>query len=167
MFLVDTNVIVYAADEESPFHAPCHEALERWKRDEPAWFLTWSVAYEFLRVVTHPKVLRRPQRVEKAWSIVDALLASPGLTILTETDRHAAVAAEVLRALPDVSGNFVHDAHIAVLMREHGIRRIYTRDAGFKRFPFLEVVDPVAEAAAGVHERPARYRARSRRRPSR
>ena len=27
-------------------------------------------------------------------------------------------------------------------MREHGIRRIYTRDVDFHRFPFLEVVDP-------------------------
>jgi predicted nucleic acid-binding protein len=27
-------------------------------------------------------------------------------------------------------------------MREHGIRRICTRDADFHRFPFLEVIDP-------------------------
>jgi predicted nucleic acid-binding protein len=28
-------------------------------------------------------------------------------------------------------------------MREHGIRRIYTRDTDFHRFAFLEVVDPL------------------------
>ena len=38
----------------------------------------------------------------------------------------------------------IHDAHTAILMREHGIRRIVTRDADFHRFPFLEVVDPLA-----------------------
>jgi len=27
-------------------------------------------------------------------------------------------------------------------MREHGIRRIYTRDTDFHRFPFLEPIDP-------------------------
>jgi CubicO group peptidase (beta-lactamase class C family) len=32
----------------------------------------------------------------------------------------------------------------AVLMREHGIRRIYTRDTDFHRFPFLEPIDPAA-----------------------
>jgi predicted nucleic acid-binding protein len=49
------------------------------------------------------------------------------------------VAAEVA----DIAGNLVFDAHTAVLMREHGIRRIYTHDAHFRRFPFLDVIDPV------------------------
>ena len=38
----------------------------------------------------------------------------------------------------------IPDAHTAILMHEHGIRRIVTRDADFHRFPFLEVVDPLA-----------------------
>jgi predicted nucleic acid-binding protein len=29
-------------------------------------------------------------------------------------------------------------------MREHGIKMIYTRDTDFHRFPFLQVVDPIA-----------------------
>jgi predicted nucleic acid-binding protein len=45
--------------------------------------------------------------------------------------------------LPALRGNLLHDAHTAVLMREHGIRTIYTRDSDFHRFPFLEVVDPL------------------------
>jgi predicted nucleic acid-binding protein len=45
--------------------------------------------------------------------------------------------------LPDLSGNIFHDAHTAILMREHGIARICTRDADFNRFPFLEVIDPL------------------------
>jgi hypothetical protein len=36
------------------------------------------------------------------------------------------------------------DVHIAILMREHGIRRIVTNDADLHRFRFLEVVDPFA-----------------------
>jgi predicted nucleic acid-binding protein len=37
----------------------------------------------------------------------------------------------------------VHDTQTAVLMREHGIRRVCTRDTDFHRFPFLEPVDPL------------------------
>jgi uncharacterized protein len=40
-------------------------------------------------------------------------------------------------------GNLLHDTHTVVLMREHGIRRIYTRDQDFHRFPFIEVLDPL------------------------
>jgi toxin-antitoxin system PIN domain toxin len=168
MFAVDTNVLLHAVDEESPFHRECRDALIRWRTGDSAWFTTWSVVYEFLRVATHPGVARFRLPIARAWDFVEGLLMSPGLTVLTETDRHAAVAAEVLRVVPDVAGNFVHDAHIAILMREHGVRRIYTRDVSFKRFSFLEVVDPVATAGeAGVHERQARYEARGERRTRR
>ena len=75
---------------------------------------------------------------------MQGLLASPGLEALSETDQHAEVAGEVLAELPWLAGNVLHDAHTAILMREHGVRRIYTHDADFHRFPFLEVVDPLA-----------------------
>jgi predicted nucleic acid-binding protein len=36
-----------------------------------------------------------------------------------------------------LSGNLIHGMHTAVLMREHGVARICTRDADFRRFSFL------------------------------
>ena len=48
-------------------------------------------------------------------------------------------------AMPDIRGNLFHDLHIAVLMREHGVSRICTRDTDFQRFPFLTVADPLQE----------------------
>jgi toxin-antitoxin system PIN domain toxin len=164
VFVVDTNVLVYAARSDSPFHRACREALERWRIQRGAWFTTWSILYEFLRVMTHRGATRNPWSVKGAWSFVDALLASPGFAVLVATPRHGEVAREVFEALPDLSGQVLHDAHIAILMREHGIRRIYTRDTDFFRFPFLEPVDPVR--AAGTAAPVARYR-RSARRPAR
>lgn len=146
MVVVDTNVLVYAADASSPFHPACRDWLETQRRGVGAWFLTWSIVYEFLRVTTHPSVMRRPWNAASAWEFVTALTGSPGLTMLVATDRHAEVAAQVIAEMPHLSGNLLHDAHTAVLMREHGVRRICTRDADFHRFAFLEVVDPLATA---------------------
>ncbi len=161
---MDANVLVHSVDDRSAFHRPCRAALERWRRSEPAWFTTWSILYEFVRVATHRRVLRHPLRAAEAWAVVECLLASPGFGVLTATSRHPAVAAEVIREVPEVAGNLVHDAHVAILMREHGIRRIYTRDADFHRFPFLEPVDPARPGSSpGVAERGARYRRRKRR----
>jgi predicted nucleic acid-binding protein len=108
--------------------------------------LTWPIVYEFLRVSTHLRVFRTPWPVDRTWQFVEALLASPGLGVLAPTARHADVAAEVIAELPFLSGNLMHDAHTAVLMREHGIRRVYTRDTDFHRFPFVEPVDPLGAA---------------------
>lgn len=145
MFVVDTNILVYAANADSPFHASARRRLEGWRASTAAWYLTWGICYEFLRVVTHRRVLRSPWRGAAAWRFLEAVLTSPGLGLLVPTERHAAVAAGVIKDSPPVAGNLWHDAMTAILMREHGIGTIYTRDADFRRFPFLQVVDPVEE----------------------
>lgn len=165
MFVVDTNILVYAVNEDSLFHTPCAAALASWRRGEGAWYTTWNVLYEFLRVVTHRRVMRSPWAAEQAWAFVEALLASPGFDVLVATERHAAIAAKVIQEVPEIAGNLVHDAHTAILMREHGIRRVYTRDVDFHRFPFLEVVDPTRTDPSAA-ERPAKYGTRRRRSPS-
>ena len=143
MLVVDTNVLVYAANTESPFHGPCRNWLERYRDRPDAWYTTWPVIYEFLRVSTHPRVMQRPWTAAAAWRFVTALFASPGLGVLAPTERHVEVAAEVIAEYPHLTGNLFHDAHTAILMREHGIRIICTRDTDFSRFKFLQVVDPV------------------------
>ncbi|HEY7168937.1 MAG TPA: TA system VapC family ribonuclease toxin [Candidatus Binatia bacterium] len=143
MLLVDTNILVYSADADSPLHDACNSWLERQRLRADAWYTTWSILYEFLRVTTHPRVMRRPWSVGEAWKFVQALLASPGLGVLVPTQRHVMVAEQVLEENPHLSGNLLHDAHTAILMREHGIRQIFTRDTDFHRFPFLEVIDPL------------------------
>jgi uncharacterized protein len=143
MLVVDTNVLVYAADVDSQFHAACREWLDRQRRLPDAWYTTWAILYEFLRVTTHPRVMRRPWSLPAAWQFVTALLVSPGLVMLVPTERHADVAEQVISEMPELAGNLLHDAHTAIMMREHGIGRICTRDTDFNRFAFLQVIDPL------------------------
>jgi hypothetical protein len=142
VLVVDTNILVYAADQDSQWHAVCNAWIERRRVQPDAWYVTWSILYEFMRVATHPRVLRKPWSAGQAISFVSALLTSPGLGVLVATERHADVAARVVGELPWLAGNLIHDAHTAILMREHGVSRICTRDADFHRFPFVEVFEP-------------------------
>ncbi len=143
MFVVDTNVLLYAADEDAEEHVACRGQLEAWRRQPSPWYLTWGICYEFLRVSTHPRVFRTPWSTSAARGFLDALLAAPGPTLLTPSERHADALHQTLDELPDLRGNLMHDLHTAVLMREHGVSRIVTRDTDFHRFPFLTVVDPL------------------------
>ncbi len=143
MLVVDTNVLVYAANAESQFHPACSAWLQAQRRRPDAWYTTWPILYEFLRVTTHARVLRRPWSARAGWEFVSALLASPGFAVLVPTQRHADVADGMIAEMPHLAGNLVHDAHTAILMREHGIARICTRDTDFNQFAFLEVLDPV------------------------
>ncbi|MFN2398006.1 MAG: type II toxin-antitoxin system VapC family toxin, partial [Gemmatimonadaceae bacterium] len=91
MFVVDTNVLIYAADQDATGHQQCRKLVERWRRQAAAWYVTWPIVYEFLRVSTHPKVFRSPWSAPRAWRFVEALLAAPSLGVLLPTARHADV----------------------------------------------------------------------------
>ena len=143
MFAVDTNVFLYAANKDVPEHSRCNELVSEWRAQATPWFSTWNIIYEFLRVATHPRVMQRPLTVQDAWSFIESIREAPSFRMLEHTERHPLVLAEVLKEVPRVSGNLLFDAHTASLLREHGVRRIVTRDTDFHRFKFLDVVDPL------------------------
>ncbi len=110
--------------------------------DDP-WCLSWVNVYEFLRVTTHHRVFPRPLTFDDAFSQIEILLTHPACEILQETPRHAKVLVELAERARPVSGNFVHDCHIAALMMEHDVRGIVTFDSHFRRFaPFINVLTP-------------------------
>jgi len=43
-----------------------------------------------------------------------------------------------------VRGNLVPDAHIATILRQHGVNRIYTAGTDFLKFRFLDVINPLS-----------------------
>ncbi len=144
MFVFDTNVLVYAANAQSLEYRRCRALINDARTSSLPWYATWGILYEFMRIVTHPRVFEQPWSLLQVGSFVEALLASPSLGLLTETDRHAQILSQTINEIPDLRGNLLHDAHTAVLMREHGIRQICTRDSDFHRFPFVEVIDPIS-----------------------
>ena len=165
MFVVDTNVLVRAADQDSPYHEPCRALVEQWRQQTTSWYLTWGILYEFIRVVTHPRVLESPWDPESAIGFVTALLEAPGTRVLQESDRHVEVARDVFHEIAGIGGNLVFDVHTAILMREHGLRTIYTSDADFNRFPFLDVVDPLTgRGRTAIRERRQGWSSGARRR---
>jgi len=143
MFVVDTNILVYAANQDGAEYSTCKSLVESWCNQSGIWHVTWAILYEFTRVVTHPRVFQQPWSSGEAWRFIESLLLSPGLVVLAETETHSRVAADFFAEHPFVSGNLVFDAHTAILMREHGIEKIYSRDAEFHKFSLVTVIDPL------------------------
>ncbi len=142
MRAVDTNVLVHA-QVESPHTRRAREVLSSLAEGRTPWALPWPCAYEFLRVVTHPRVFQPPMPLDIALRALRAVLDSPSLVLLSENERHATVMADVLQA-GRATGNLVHDGHIVALCLEHGVTEILTGDRDFTRFPGLTVTDPFA-----------------------
>lgn len=142
-FLVDTKVLVYAANRDCPEHGAAHAALEAWLNGAVPWALSWNIVYEFLRVVTHPKVFRRPLRPDMALAFIDPIVDCERVTLIAPTSRHAALLRLTIDEFGVPTGNIFYDLHTAVLLREHGVGEIMTADTDFRKFAFLTVTDPV------------------------
>lgn len=141
MIAVDTNVLVYARRKETPHHARARKLLHTLAEGDRPWALPWPCIYEYLRVVTHPRVFDPPTAMEDALEDLESLLASPSLTLLGEGPSHRASMRQALLS-SRAAGNLVHDAHIAALLLENGVREFWTEDRDFSRFPGLKVVHP-------------------------
>lgn len=63
------------------------------------------------------------------------------LQLLSETPRHPELMDALIRDT-GVTGNLVHDAHIAALCLEHGVRELITGDRDFSRFSALKIRNP-------------------------
>ncbi len=76
---------------------------------------------------------------------VDAWQESRSLVLLAESAVHWATLGGFLKA-GHVTGPRVHDARIAALCRQHGVRELWSADRDFNRFPGLTVVNPLIGA---------------------
>lgn len=140
--LIDTNILIYAINQDAPQHRKAAAFLEKTLNGNDSWCLTWVNIYEFLRLITDPRILSKPLSSHDAIEETRKFLEHPRLQVLVETERHAEALRKSIAISGIVRGIFFHDCHIAALLWEHDVRRIATADTDFRKFPFLEVLDP-------------------------
>ncbi len=142
MIAVDTNILVYAHREDASFHGAAYARVQELAEGRSPWAVPWPCLYEFLAIVTHPRIFAPPTPLTRAVEQVDAWLESPTVVLLGESESHWTTLRTVLKSAR-VEGPKVHDARIAALCTQHGVRQLWTADRDFGRFPDLTVVNPL------------------------
>lgn len=140
---LDVNTLLYASDEQSVFHERARTFLADRAAARDVLCIAWPTAMGYLRIATHPGIFARPLTPAEAMRNVNALVALPHIRLLAEEEGFWEVYQDVVRGWP-ARGNQVPDAHLAALLRQHGVGTLYTSDADFRRFDFLRVVNPFA-----------------------
>lgn len=145
MIALDTNVLVYAHREDSAFHRPALQCLETLAQSRSPWAIPWPCVHEFLSIVTHPRIYDPATPVALAVDQIEAWMESPSLALLGESDHHWSQLKGLIQA-GRVVGPQVHDARIAALCLQHGVRELWSADRDFGRFPQLRVSNPLVAA---------------------
>jgi toxin-antitoxin system PIN domain toxin len=141
-YSIDTNILLYASDQEALHHDKAKRFMEERGDDRDLLCLTWGTLMGYQRIATHPSIFRNPLSAQESWGNVESLLALPRCRVIGEQEGFAGDFAELTRLLV-VKGNLVPDAHLATILRQHGVSRIYTADTEFRKFDFLEVINPL------------------------
>jgi hypothetical protein len=142
MIAVDSNLLVYAHREDSPWHDSAYARIVALAEGRSSWAIPWPCVHEFLSIVTHPRIYNPPTPLKNALGQVDAWLESPSLVVLSESADHWPSLRKILVS-GRVSGPQVHDARIVAICRQHGVSELWTADRDFSRFSGVTVRNPL------------------------
>lgn len=141
MIVPDVNLLLYAYDTNSRFHA----AAAAWWRaclagNEPVG-IPLVVAFGFVRVATSARVFEQPMTPGEAAGHIRAWLAQPVVEVLEPRADHLERVLSLLESL-GTGGNLVTDAQIAALVLDADAV-LHTADTDFLRFTALRWLNPL------------------------
>lgn len=137
MIALDTNILVGVMVSSSSFHT---EAMDGLDSLEDGLCTTPTNIGEVVRLLTHSKVFPSPLKIEKAVEALEQLIEAYDIRILDEETSWWKQLPDMARQILGLKGNEVFDARIAICLKQHKVKRIFTRDADFKKYSFLQTI---------------------------
>ncbi len=152
MIIPDINLLLYAYDAASGFHAKAGVWWRGCLSGAEIVGFPRVVIFGFVRLATNRRAFQHPMTAAEAAGHVRSWLAQPCAQALESGPRHVE---EVLRLIESVgtAGNLVTDAQIAAVALTHGAV-LHTADADFIRFPGLRWLNPLTGAGNRPGGRP-------------
>jgi len=147
MILPDANLLLYAYNTSSPFHA---KSAAWWSKclsgSEPV-LLCPIVLFGFVRIATSIRAFSNPLTIEEASTHVQEWLEQP-VAQLVEMELQDIQQALALLVEAGTGGNLTTDAQIAAVSMRFGAV-VHTVDADYARFPQVRWFNPLT----GKHPR--------------
>ncbi len=146
---VDTNILVYATNEDSPWQAIAEQTLETWRGGGTQLCVSVQVLREYLAVTTRPAPSQAdgPDFV----AIAENLAEFRQSFLLLEDTLLVSQELESLVQQFSVKGRQVHDANLVATLRVHGLRDLLTHNtADFSRYSSLVTIHPLVPASTAA-----------------
>ena len=141
MIVPDTNLLIYAYNEQDPDHAAARRWWEALLGGSELIGIPWVVSTGYIRIITHRGVADPPVDLARAVDDVGRWFELPHVVAIDAGPDHLTHFRRNLVAA-GVGGNLVTDAHIAALAMEYEAE-VHSHDSDFGRFPGLRWHDPL------------------------
>ena len=140
---LDTNILLYASNEDAPEHGVCKGFLQKVVSDPSDWIISDQVYLELYRALRNPKVMSYPLPSKDAVRHLSILRNEMGIM-------HCGYSTEcwagLMRQLEkeNFPSRRTHDAVLAATLQRHGVKTFYTRNTkDFADAGFEELINPV------------------------
>jgi toxin-antitoxin system PIN domain toxin len=141
MIIPDVNLLIFAHNREAPHHSAAKEWLLDIMENEKPVGMSWVVVSGFIRISTHPKLLKQPLPVQEAIRIARSWLNRNHVRIIepgSDFQNHFFSGLENL----GTAGNLTTDAYLAALAIDYQAE-LHSCDTDFIRFPGLRWKNPL------------------------
>ncbi len=141
MILVDTNLLVYVVQAQSPFHARAQRWLNELLNGDELVGLPWTTIIGFVRVSSNSRIFPSALTVSRSIGVVDEWLENRLVSVVEPAAGHWSIMRELLLEAGR-GANLSTDAHLAALCIERGAT-LHSADGDFSRFRGLRWVNPL------------------------
>lgn len=135
--------MLYGSDQSSPFYSRARAFLESCAGNDEPLYLCYLTLMAYVRMSTHPRIFTKALTPEEAVRNVQGLADLPHVRLIAERDGFLGIYREVTRKVA-VRANLVPDAHLASVLRQHGVSTLYTANVDdFRKLGFPDVRNPL------------------------
>ena len=142
MILPDANLLLYAYDRSSPYHAKARPWWEACLSGRDPVYLCPMVLSAFVRLATHPRVYENPMSIAEASGHVSSWLDRKVSQYVALEESDLLKSLELLEVI-GTGGDLTTDAQIAAIALRLRAS-VHTSDSDFMRFAGLKVVNPLS-----------------------
>ena len=140
---LDTNILVYAADEDSLEHERSYALVERALDQPQKWMLSDQVLFEFYKALRNAKIFKNPLSAKDASSRILFLREESGFQhCCYRLDNWSGVYSDLSKR--DFPQKRTHDCILAHTLIQNGVTTFYTRNTkDFASHDFNKLINPI------------------------
>lgn len=141
--LIDTNILVYANNVDSPSHNTCKALVEKAINSQIRAAIAIQNLIELYAVITDKRRVKHPLSPIKANELINFYKSQETIRIIVPTSNTLDTVAELIKKHKPKAQS-IFDYLLVATMIDCNIHRIYTANSEhFKPFGFIKVINPL------------------------
>ena len=134
---LDTNILVYLANEDSPFHNKVVKKFQGLAGKCELW-ISRQILREYMVVMTRPGIVEKPLSSKQAAE--DAERWESIFQVADETEDVTKTLVDLVKS-HDIKGKSIHDTNIVATMMKNQVSALFTLNTDdFKKFKAIQLI---------------------------